>query len=127
MKQSEIKDRFQKQYGLMLENYLTDNNFEQDEVERFFNRQKKLLIAYCKSIICTFNFDKLPITNKDFFNELVLEQMYYVLCTFDYTTISGIDIGVNTTMPLQELTQRYISPIVKMELNGSGLLFRGLW
>lgn len=127
MTQSEIKNRFQQQYGLMLENYLTDNNFEQDEVERFFNRQKKLLIAYCKSIIRRFNFDKLPITNKDFFNELVLEQMYYVLCTFDYTTISGIDIGVNTTMPLQELTQRYISPIVKMELNGSGLLYRGLW
>lgn len=127
MKANLIKEKFKNKYGLLLEQYLEASGVEQDEVVRFFNRQKEIVEEYCKSVICTFNSEKLSPLYYDKFETWVFEQMYYVLNTYDYTIVAGIDVGTNSTLPLQELVNRYLSPFLKYKINNSGVLFRGLW
>lgn len=127
MEANTIKEKFKFTYGLSLENYIEANDFDQDQVIRTFNRQKWLLEVYCRSWIHSFEYDKLSDARKVIFDDLVLEQIYYVINTFDFTTLSGLDIGTNSTIPQNEIINRYISPVVKEELKNRGFLFRGLW
>ena len=85
------------------------------------------LIEACEEGKIKVNRFVLSDTNKEKVNELVLEQMYYVLNNFDFTTLAGFDMGLNSSVPLSEITSRYISPIVKEELKNSNFLYRGIY
>ena len=127
MEANTIKEKFKLKYGLSLDNYIEANDFDQDQVIRTFNNQKWLLEVYCRSLIHSFEYDKLSDARKLIFDDLVLVQINYVINTFDFTTLSGLDIGTNSTIPQNEIINRYVSPVVKEELKNRGFLFRGLW
>lgn len=128
MEQKQIIDEFLNRYGVNLNNYINvEDTDDQNPIERIFNRQVYVLETYARVFNATFKYTNLTNANKDKFNNLVLEQIYYVLNNFDFTSLSGFDMGTNTSMPLSEITTRYISPIVKDELKNSIFLYRGVY
>lgn len=128
MEQNEIINEFLIRYGINLNNYINvEDTDDQNPIERIFNRQRYVLEAYCRTFNTTLKYESLNDTNKEKINELVLEQMYYVLNNFDFTTLAGFDMGLNSSLPLSEITNRYISPIVKEELKNSNFLYRGIY
>ena len=127
MEENLIIEQFKEKFGIDLNVYTADNELDQDHVTRVYKRQKYLLETYCKSFNYNFNYDKLSNAKKEMFNDLVLEQIYYVLNNFDFSTLAGFDFGSNSSLPLAELRERYVSPIVKEQLKNSGFAYRGLW
>lgn len=127
MEENKIIEQFKEKFGIDLNVYTSDNELDQDHVTRVYKRQQYLLETYCKSFNYNFNYDKLSNAKKEMFNDLVLEQIYYVLNNFDFSTLAGFDFGSNSSLPLAELRERYVSPIVKEQLKNSGFVYRGLW
>lgn len=128
MEQKEITDLFLNKYGISLNTYISQSNAEdQYPIKRIFERQKDLLSIYCRSFSHSFDYDKLSTRKKDKFNLLVLEQMYYILNNFDFSTLAGFDLGINSMLPLSEITNRFISPLVKEDIKMSNLVYSGLY
>lgn len=127
MEENLIIEQFKEKFGIDLNVYTSDNGLDQDHVTRVYKRQKYLLETYCKSFNYNFNYDKLSNAKKEMFNDLVLEQIYYVLNNFDFSTLAGYDFGNNSATPQEELIKRVVSPIVKEQLKSSGFVYRGLW
>lgn len=82
--------------------------------------------TYCKSKNVTFNYKNLTTARKEVFDDIVLDQMYWTLNTDDYSVVSGIDLTTGMSIPIIELTSRYISPTVQIKLKANGFCFRGL-
>lgn len=122
----DLKKEFENKYGLDLEEILPNAHFEQDKVHRFIARQIELLETYCKSKNVTFNYKNLTTARKEVFDDIVLDQMYWTLNTDDYSVVSGIDLTTGISIPIIELTSRYISPTVQIKLKANGFCFRGL-
>lgn len=127
MEENKIIEQFKEKFGIDLNTYASDNGLDQDHVKRVYKRQKYLLETYCKSFNYNFNYEKLSNTKKEMFNDLVLEQIYYVLNNFDFSTLAGYDFGNNSATPQEEIIKRVVSPIVKEQLKSSGFAYRGLW
>lgn len=121
-----IENEFKNKYGVELNNVLPDGNDEQNKVKRFIEKQKLNLITFCKSYNVRFSYDNLSDASKQIFDGILLDQMWYVLNAEDFTEFSGLDVATGTTIALTELTSRYISPIVQMQLKNEGFCYRGL-
>lgn len=122
----DLKKEFENKYGLDLEEILPNAHFEQDKVHRFIDQQIELVETYCKSKNVTFNYKNLTTARKEVFDDIVLDQMYWTLNTDDYSVVSGIDLTTGISIPIIELTSRYISPTVQIKLKANGFCFRGL-
>lgn len=122
----DLKKEFENKYGLDLEEILPNAHFEQDKVHRFIARQIELLETFCQSRNSTFSYKDLSEQKKNIFDEIALEQMYWTLNTEDYSVVSGIDLTTGMSIPIIELTSRYISPTVQIKLKANGFCFRGL-
>ena len=122
----DLKKEFENKYGLDLEEILPNAHFEQDKVKRFIDQQIELVETYCKSKNVTFNYKNLTTARKEVFDDIVLDQMYWTLNTDDYSVVSGIDLTTGMSIPIIELTSRYISPTVQIKLKANGFCFRGL-
>lgn len=122
----DLKKEFENKYGLDLEEILPNAHFEQDKVHRFIDQQIELVETYCKSKNVTFNYKNLTTARKEVFDNIVLDQMYWTLNTDDYSVVSGIDLTTGMSIPIIELTSRYISPTVQIKLKANGFCFRGL-
>lgn len=122
----DLKKEFENKYGLDLEEILPNAHFEQDKVHRFIARQIELLETFCQSRNSTFSYKDLSEQKKNIFDEIALEQMYWTLNTEDYSVVSGIDLTTGISIPIIELTSRYISPTVQIKLKANGFCFRGL-
>lgn len=122
----DLKKEFENKYGLDLEEILPNAHFEQDKVHRFIDQQIELVETYCKSKNVTFNYKNLTTARKEVFDDIVLDQMYWTLNTDDYSVVSGIDLTTGMSIPIIELTSRYISPTVQIKLKANGFCFRGL-
>jgi hypothetical protein len=122
----DLKKEFENKYGLDLEEILPNAHFEQDKVHRFIARQIELLETFCQSRNSTFSYKDLSEQKKNIFDEIALEQMYWTLNTDDYSVVSGIDLTTGMSIPIIELTSRYISPTVQIKLKANGFCFRGL-
>lgn len=122
----DLKKEFENKYGLDLEEILPNAHFEQAKVHRFIARQIELLETFCQSRNSTFSYKDLSEQKKNIFDEIALEQMYWTLNTDDYSVVSGIDLTTGMSIPIIELTSRYISPTVQIKLKANGFCFRGL-
>lgn len=122
----DLKKEFENKYGLDLEEILPNAHFEQDKVHRFIARQIELLETFCQSRNSTFSYKDLSEQKKNIFDEIALDQMYWTLNTDDYSVVSGIDLTTGMSIPIIELTSRYISPTVQIKLKANGFCFRGL-
>lgn len=122
-----ISQQFLEKYGIDLENVLPDGDFPQNKVQRFFEQQKEMLILFCNNFNIRFNYDNLKEKQKSVFDQAILEQMYYVLNTYDYRTVSTLDIATGTTIPVEEVENRYIAASVKNKLKQYGFCYRGLY
>lgn len=122
----DLKKEFENKYGLDLEEILPNAHFEQNKVKRFIDQQIELVETYCKSKNVTFNYKNLTTARKEVFDDIVLDQMYWTLNTDDYSVVSGIDLTTGISIPIIELTSRYISPTVQIKLKANGFCFRGL-
>ena len=122
----DLKKEFENKYGLDLEEILPNAHFEQNKVKRFIDQQIELVETYCKSKNATFNYKNLTTARKEVFDNIVLDQMYWTLNTDDYSVVSGIDLTTGMSIPIIELTSRYISPTVQIKLKANGFCFRGL-
>lgn len=127
MEENKIIEQFKEKFGIDLNVYASSNGLDQDHVTRVYKRQKYLLETYCKSFNYKFDYNKLSLPKQEMFNDLVLEQIYYVLNNFDFSTLAGYDFGNNSATPQEEIIKRVVSPIVKEQLKSSGFAYRGLW
>ena len=121
-----FEKKFLEKYGLELNDVAPNGNFEQNKVKRFIDQQIELVETYCKSKNVTFNYKNLTTARKEVFDDIVLDQMYWTLNTDDYSVVSGIDLTTGISIPIIELTSRYISPTVQIKLKANGFCFRGL-
>lgn len=127
MEENKIIEQFKEKFGIDLNVYASTNGLDQDHVKRIYNYQKFVVEVFCKSFNHKFNYDKLSNARKEIFNDLILNQIYYVLSNFDFSTLAGYDFGNNSATPQEEIIKRIVSPIVKEALKAEGFLYRGLW
>lgn len=127
MEENKIIEQFKEKFGIDLNVYVSNNGLDQDHVMRVYNYQKFVIEVFCKSFNRNFNYEKLSLSRKEIFNDLILNQIYYVLSNFDFSTLAGYDFVNNSAAPQEEIIKRIVSPIVKEALKAEGFLYRGLW
>lgn len=126
MKTEQIKKSFYQIYGKQLEPLILNDDNEQGKADRFIDRQREVLITFCKSRNINFNYDKLDEQGKNLFDYILLEQLYWVLNNEDFTLLSGYDVVNNQSVSISDIVSRYVSPNVQIRLSNFGFCYRGI-
>lgn len=126
MKTEQIKKSFYQIYGKQLEPLILNDDNEQGKADRFIDRQREVLITFCKSRNINFNYDKLDEQGKNLFDYILLEQLYWVLNNEDFTLLSGYDVVNNQSVSISDIVSRYVSPNVQTRLSNFGFCYRGI-
>lgn len=126
MKTEQIKKSFYQIYGKQLEPLILNDDNEQGKADRFIERQREVLITFCKSRNINFNYDKLDEQGKNLFDYILLEQLYWVLNNEDFTLLSGYDVVNNQSVAISDIVSRYVSPNVQIRLSNFGFCYRGI-
>lgn len=126
MKTEQIKKSFYQIYGKQLDPLILNDDNEQGKADRFIERQREVLITFCKSRNINFNYDKLDEQGKNLFDYILLEQLYWVLNNEDFTLLSGYDVVNNQSVSISDIVSRYVSPNVQTRLSNFGFCYRGI-
>lgn len=126
MKTEQIKKSFYQIYGKQLDPLILNDDNEQGKADRFIERQREVLITFCKSRNINFNYDKLDEQGKNLFDYILLEQLYWVLNNEDFTLLSGYDVVNNQSVAISDIVSRYVSPNVQTRLSNFGFCYRGI-
>lgn len=126
MKTEQIKKSFYQIYGKQLEPLILNDDNEQGKADRFIERQRGILITFCKSRNINFNYEKLDEQGKNLFDYILLEQLYWVLNNEDFTLLSGYDVVNNQSVAISDIVSRYVSPNVQIRLSNFGFCYRGI-
>ena len=126
MKTEQIKKSFYQIYGKQLEPLILNDDNEQGKADRFIERQREVLITFCKSRNINFNYEKLDEQGKNLFDYILLEQLYWVLNNEDFTILSGYDVVNNQSVAISDIVSRYVSPNVQIRLSNFGFCYRGI-
>ena len=126
MKTEQIKKSFYQIYGKQLEPLILNDDNEQGKADRFIDRQREVLITFCKSRNINFNYEKLDEQGKNLFDYILLEQLYWVLNNEDFTLLSGYDVVNNQSVSISDIVSRYVSPNVQTRLRNFGFCYRGI-
>ena len=126
MKTEQIKKSFYQIYGKQLEPLILNDDNEQGKADRFIDRQREVLITFCKSRNINFNYEKLDEQGKNLFDYILLEQLYWVLNNEDFTLLSGYDVVNNQSVSISDIVSRYVSPNVQTRLSNFGFCYRGI-
>lgn len=126
MKTEQIKKSFYQIYGKQLEPLILNDDNEQGKADRFIERQREVLITFCKSRNINFNYEKLDEQGKNLFDYILLEQLYWVLNNEDFTLLSGYDVVNNQSVAISDIVSRYVSPNVQIRLSNFGFCYRGI-
>lgn len=126
MKTEQIKKSFYQIYGKQLDPLILNDDNEQGKADRFIERQREVLITFCKSRNINFNYEKLDEQGKNLFDYILLEQLYWVLNNEDFTLLSGYDVVNNQSVAISDIVSRYVSPNVQIRLSNFGFCYRGI-
>lgn len=126
MKTEQIKRSFYQIYGKQLEPLILNDDNEQGKADRFIERQREILITFCKSRNINFDYNKLNEQSKNLFDYILLEQLYWVLNNEDFTLLSGYDVVNNQSVAISDIVSRYVSPNVQIRLSNFGFCYRGI-
>ena len=126
MKTEQIKKSFYQIYGKQLDPLILNDDNEQGKADRFIERQREVLITFCKSRNINFNYEKLDEQGKNLFDYILLEQLYWVLNNEDFTILSGYDVVNNQSVSISDIVSRYVSPNVQIRLSNFGFCYRGI-
>ena len=126
MKTEQIKKSFYQIYGKQLDPLILNDDNEQGKADRFIERQREVLITFCKSRNINFNYEKLDEQGKNLFDYILLEQLYWVLNNEDFTILSGYDVVNNQSVAISDIVSRYVSPNVQIRLSNFGFCYRGI-
>ena len=126
MKTEQIKKSFYQIYGKQLEPLILNDDNEQGKADRFIERQRGILITFCKSRNINFDYNKLDEQSKNLFDYILLEQLYWVLNNEDFTVLSGYDVVNNQSVAISDIVSRYVSPNVQIRLSNFGFCYRGI-
>ena len=126
MKTEQIKKSFYQIYGKQLDPLILNDDNEQGKADRFIERQRGILITFCKSRNINFDYNKLDEQSKNLFDYILLEQLYWVLNNEDFTLLSGYDVVNNQSVAISDIVSRYVSPNVQIRLSNFGFCFRGI-
>ena len=126
MKTEQIKKSFYQIYGKQLEPLILNDDNEQGKADRFIERQRGILITFCKSRNINLDYNKLDEQSKNLFDYILLEQLYWVLNNEDFTLLSGYDVVNNQSVAISDIVSRYVSPNVQIRLSNFGFCYRGI-
>lgn len=126
MKTEQIKKSFYQIYGKQLEPLILNDDNEQGKADRFIERQRGILITFCKSRNINFDYNRLNEQSKNLFDYILLEQLYWVLNNEDFTLLSGYDVVNNQSVAISDIVSRYVSPNVQIRLSNFGFCYRGI-
>ena len=126
MKTEQIKKSFYQIYGKQLEPLILNDDNEQGKADRFIERQREILITFCKSRNINFDYNRLNEQSKNLFDYILLEQLYWVLNNEDFTLLSGYDVVNNQSVAISDIVSRYVSPNVQIRLSNFGFCYRGI-
>ena len=126
MKTEQIKKTFYQIYGKQLDPLILNDDNEQGKADRFIERQRGILITFCKSRNINFDYNKLDEQSKNLFDYILLEQLYWVLNNEDFTLLSGYDVVNNQSVAISDIVSRYVSPNVQIRLSNFGFCYRGI-
>ena len=126
MKTEQIKKSFYQIYGKQLEPLILNDDNEQGKADRFIERQRGILITFCKSRNINFDYNRLNEQSKNLFDYILLEQLYWVLNNEDFTILSGYDVVNNQSVAISDIVSRYVSPNVQIRLSNFGFCYRGI-
>lgn len=126
MKTEQIKRSFYQIYGKQLEPLILNDDNEQGKADRFIERQREILITFCKSRNINFDYNRLNEQSKNLFDYILLEQLYWVLNNEDFTLLSGYDVVNNQSVAISDIVSRYVSPNVQIRLSNFGFCYRGI-
>ena len=126
MKTEQIKRSFYQIYGKQLEPLILNDDNEQGKADRFIDRQREILITFCKSRNINFDYNRLNEQSKNLFDYILLEQLYWVLNNEDFTLLSGYDVVNNQSVAISDIVSRYVSPNVQIRLSNFGFCYRGI-
>ena len=126
MKTEQIKKSFYQIYGKQLEPLILNDDNEQGKADRFIDRQREILITFCKSRNINFDYNRLNEQSKNLFDYILLEQLYWVLNNEDFTLLSGYDVVNNQSVAISDIVSRYVSPNVQIRLSNFGFCYRGI-
>ena len=126
MKTEQIKKSFYQIYGKQLDPLILNDDNEQGKADRFIERQRGILITFCKSRNINFDYNKLDEQSKNLFDYILLEQLYWVLNNEDFTLLSGYDVVNNQSVAISDIVSRYVSPNVQIRLSNFGFCYRGI-
>ena len=126
MKTEQIKKSFYQIYGKQLDPLILNDDNEQGKADRFIERQREILITFCKSRNINFDYNKLDEQSKNLFDYILLEQLYWVLNNEDFTLLSGYDVVNNQSVAISDIVSRYVSPNVQIRLSNFGFCYRGI-
>ena len=126
MKTEQIKKSFYQIYGKQLEPLILNDDNEQGKADRFIERQREILITFCKSRNINFDYNRLNEQRKNLFDYILLEQLYWVLNNEDFTLLSGYDVVNNQSVAISDIVSRYVSPNVQIRLSNFGFCYRGI-
>ena len=126
MKTEQIKKTFYQIYGKQLDPLILNDDNEQGKADRFIERQRGILITFCKSRNINFDYNRLNEQSKNLFDYILLEQLYWVLNNEDFTLLSGYDVVNNQSVAISDIVSRYVSPNVQIRLSNFGFCYRGI-
>lgn len=126
MKTEQIKKSFYQIYGKQLDPLILNDDNEQGKADRFIERQRGILITFCKSRNINFDYNRLNEQSKNLFDYILLEQLYWVLNNEDFTLLSGYDVVNNQSVAISDIVSRYVSPNVQIRLSNFGFCYRGI-
>ena len=126
MKTEQIKKSFYQIYGKQLDPLILNDDNEQGKADRFIERQREILITFCKSRNINFDYNRLNEQSKNLFDYILLEQLYWVLNNEDFTLLSGYDVVNNQSVAISDIVSRYVSPNVQIRLSNFGFCYRGI-
>ena len=126
MKTEQVKKSFYQIYGKQLEPLILNDDNEQGKADRFIERQRGILITFCKSRNINFDYNRLNEQSKNLFDYILLEQLYWVLNNEDFTVLSGYDVVNNQSVAISDIVSRYVSPNVQIRLSNFGFCYRGI-
>ena len=124
MKTEQIKKSFYQIYGKQLEPLILNDDNEQGKADRFIERQRGILITFCKSRNINFDYNRLNEQSKNLFDYILLEQLYWVLNNEDFTLLSGYDVVNNQSVAISDIVSRYVSPNVQIRLSNFGFCYK---
>ena len=105
----------------------SDGGDETHHVERFINKQLRIVTSYVRKFNIYFNYEKLKEKRQDLFNEILCYQLDYACENGDTTIVSGADFTTNQFVSDENLLNGLVAPFVKQLLDSYHFTYRGIY